>query len=156
MKRLMRKLALVFLLVGVAWPLFRIGADPAPRSSSTEDFSGPRRKQYADAAGAGSVSAGGGAGSDGSQRGDQWRDEEVAHTLRLLESYWPQRYSGRAGRSFSWCGAAKKPNSGRNVTEKWLTPARGSDRWRHEPSWYRPFRKARPPPSPATKMPRIL
>lgn len=56
--------------------------------------------------------------------GDQWRDEEVAHALRLLEIIGRTEIPVVPGAVFP--RRPRKPGCGSNSTEKWPMPGRGT------------------------------
>ena len=86
--------------------------------------------------------------------GNQWRDEEVAHTLRLLEIIGRTDIPVVPGRRFP-AGAprVKKRRCGSSATAKWPSPAPGTNAGGTSLLSSRRCRKASPRPSPPTKTP---
>ena len=82
--------------------------------------------------------------------GNQWRDEEVAHTLRLLEIMGRTDIPVVPGAAFPLVRTrAKKLKSGSSASARWPSPARGMTAGGMNPSSFRRCRRASPRPKPA-------
>jgi purine nucleosidase len=131
MRRSMRRLALVFLLVGLLGQCF--GSAPTRRKIIVnEDFSGPGgsnmqtllvlvQSPLVEVLGATVVS------------GDQWRDEEVAHTLRLLEIIGRSDIPVVPGAVFPLVRRRGEAQLWQELYGKVAYAGAWDDRWWHEP-----------------------
>src|SRR6266852_874236 len=83
--------------------------------------------------------------------GNQWRDEEVAHTLRLLEIIGRTDIPVVPGAVFPLVRRREETQLWQEHYGRVAYAGAWDDRWWHEPSSSQRFRKESPVPSPRTK-----
>ena len=88
--------------------------------------------------------------------GDQWRDEEVAHTLRLLEIMGRTDIPVVPGAAFPLVRTREESQLWQQLYGKVAYAGAWDERWWHESRSFRPCLKANPPPSPSTRTLRIF
>ncbi len=124
------------------------GAQPRRKVIINEDASGPGGSNMQDASSHAPVSASGGARNH-HVSGDQWRDEELAHTLRLLEIIGRTDIPVMSGAAFPLLRNRDETKLWQALYGKVEYAGAWDDRWWHEPFIVPPLAEGQPKTKPA-------